>query len=117
MNAAVACPQPRRPGRPPLCPRELAARLVELRRQGLSYEAISDVLNAEGVPTPAGGSIWQRSYVDRLLHTRHVLELQEGDATRMMHLLGRSAGIRVPYLRRSLLVAGIAAAAPSRSGS
>lgn len=77
MNAAVFLPRPRRPGRPPLCPREVAARIVGLRREGLSYEAISDVLNAEGVPTPAGGLIWQRSYVDRVLHTRYAQEVEE----------------------------------------
>jgi hypothetical protein len=33
------------------------------------------ILNAEGLPTPEGRSRWQWSYVDRLLHTRHVEEL------------------------------------------
>lgn len=58
-------------GRPPACPPELLAYVVELRRRGLSYGKISEVLNAEGVPTPDGRPVWQRSYVDRLLHTRH----------------------------------------------
>jgi hypothetical protein len=44
----------RRPGRPPACPLAIVIRVVELRRQGLSYADISVVLNREGVPTPAG---------------------------------------------------------------
>ena len=67
--------QLRRRGRPPCCPLEVAVRAVDLRRQGLSYAEISTVLNAERVPTPAGRSRWQRSYVDRLLHTRYVMDL------------------------------------------
>jgi hypothetical protein len=55
--------------------------IVELRHQGLSYGAISDVLNAEGVPTPSGRPVWLRSYVDRVLHTRYAQELGEGGAS------------------------------------
>jgi hypothetical protein len=32
---------------------------------------ISAILNAEGVPTPAGGFNWTKSRVDGLLHTQH----------------------------------------------
>ncbi|WP_440072254.1 recombinase family protein [Streptosporangium sp. OZ121] len=42
------------------------------RTQGFSLMEIGEVLNAEGVPTPAGRARWAKSYVDRLLHTRHV---------------------------------------------
>lgn len=76
MSAAPSLPQPRRPGRPPVCTYQVVIRVVELRRQGLSYDAISEVLNGEGVPTPAGRPVWGKSYVDRLLHTRHAMEIQ-----------------------------------------
>jgi len=68
----------RRPGRPPVCAREVVIRIIELRRQGLSYSTISAVLNHEGVPTPMGRPVWHKSYVDRLLHTRYAMELREG---------------------------------------
>jgi len=73
-------PAPGRRGRPPCCPRELAVRVVQLRRQGLSYAAISDVLNADGIPTPLGRSRWRKAYVDRLLHTRYVREIMETES-------------------------------------
>ena len=65
----------RRPGRPPSCPAELILRIHDLRREGLSYAAISNELNADGIPTPAGRPRWYRSYVDRLLHTRHARQV------------------------------------------
>jgi hypothetical protein len=49
--------------------------VVDLRRQGLSYAEISVVLNREGIPTPTGRPVWQKSYVDRLLHTRYAKEM------------------------------------------
>lgn len=66
--------RPRR-GRPPRCSRELAIRIIQLWRRGLSYTQIGTVLNAEQVPTPMGGSRWQKSHVDRLLHTRYVQDI------------------------------------------
>lgn len=77
MNAAALAPPPRRRGRPPRCPRDLALQVVMLRRQGLSYEQISAVLNAKGIPTPTGRPRWRKSSVDRLLHTRYVRDLIE----------------------------------------
>lgn len=68
-------PAPKRRGRPPCCPRELAIQVIQLRRRGLSYAKISAVLNADGIPTPAGRPLWQREYVDRLLHTQHVRDI------------------------------------------
>jgi hypothetical protein len=64
-------------GRPPLCPRELAVRVIHLRYDGLSYRQIADMLNAEGVLTPLVSSHWLKSHVDRLLHTRYVMSLAE----------------------------------------
>ena len=70
----------RRQGRPPCCPRELAVRVIQLRRHGLSYAAISAVLNAEGIPTPTGRPRWRKAYVDRLLHTQYVRDIVETEA-------------------------------------
>ena len=51
MNAVIPAPAHRRRGRPPCCPPELAIRIIRLRRQGLSYAAISRTLNADGILT------------------------------------------------------------------
>jgi hypothetical protein len=77
VSAVRPTPAPGRRGRPPCCPRELAIRVVQLRHQGLSYAAISAVLNAEGVPTPTGRPLWRKAYIDRLLHTRYVRDIME----------------------------------------
>jgi hypothetical protein len=69
-----------RPGRPPCCPPEVTAYVVDLHRKGLSLAAISRKLNEEGVSTPVGGSEWSKSCVDRLLHTRHAQEIAEARA-------------------------------------
>lgn len=59
-------------GRPPSCPRAVLRRVIVLREhKKLSLSAISAVLNAEGVPTPAGRARWTKSHVDRLLHTQY----------------------------------------------
>lgn len=77
MSALVPASVNRGRGRPPACSRELAVRVIELRRRGLSYAQICTVLNAEQVLTPMGGSRWLKSHVDRLLHTRWVQEIIE----------------------------------------
>lgn len=64
-----------RRGRPPSCPVAVVQRVIELRRQGLGYGTISRMLNDEGLATPGGGPQWQRSYVDRLLHAKHVAKI------------------------------------------
>jgi hypothetical protein len=69
-------------GRPPRYSRELIVRIIELHRQGLSYERISMVLNDEGVPMPGGGSRWLKSSVDRLLHTKYAREILEDSQAR-----------------------------------
>jgi len=68
--------QPRRPGRPPLCSRETTIRAIELQEQGLSYQKIADVLNAEGRRTPESGSLWLKSSVNRLLYTQYAREMR-----------------------------------------
>lgn len=65
-----------RPGRPPACRRETVIRAIELRDQGTSYQKIADTFNDEGIPTPEG-SVWIKSSVDRLLHTRHAEDLRQ----------------------------------------
>lgn len=80
MSTTYPLVEPRRPGRPPVCRPEVALRIIELRRNGLSYSGISAVLNRDGVATPAGGSVWAKSHVARLLYTRHLSELAERQA-------------------------------------
>jgi hypothetical protein len=75
MSAPFSVSQTRRLGRPPACSQEVIVHVVELRCQGMSYAKISAELNREGIPTPAGRPVWQRSYVDRLLHTRYAQEI------------------------------------------
>jgi DNA invertase Pin-like site-specific DNA recombinase len=48
-----------RPGRPSSTPAALAERIRALRAQGMTLQAICDVLNREGVPTPRGGAEWR----------------------------------------------------------
>lgn len=48
-----------RPGRPSSTPPAVAARIRELRGQGMTLQAICDVLNEEQVPTPRGGAEWR----------------------------------------------------------
>lgn len=52
-------------GRPGLRHRapEVAERIAELRARGLSLRAIAAALEAEGVPTPRGGTQWRPSSV------------------------------------------------------
>jgi DNA-binding transcriptional MerR regulator len=42
---------------------DLQQRILALREQGLSLQAIADRLNAEGVPTVRGGTMWRPSSV------------------------------------------------------
>ncbi len=42
---------------------ELKERIVGMRAQGMTLQAIADVLNAEGVPTVRGGACWRPSSV------------------------------------------------------
>jgi hypothetical protein len=67
-------PAPDRPprGRPGLASRapELSGRISALREQGLSLQAIADALNADGVPTPRGGTHWRPSSVQATLGYR-----------------------------------------------
>ena len=44
---------------------ELQERIAHMRGQGMTLQAIADVLNAEGVPTLRGGAMWRPSSVQR----------------------------------------------------
>jgi DNA invertase Pin-like site-specific DNA recombinase len=62
---AVKRAQGVRLGRPPLLPEALRDRIRAARASGLTLAAIADELNAEGVPTPAGGKRWHPTTVRR----------------------------------------------------
>ncbi len=42
---------------------EVSKRIAAMRQDGMTLQAIADVLNAEGVPTPRGGAQWRPSSV------------------------------------------------------
>jgi DNA invertase Pin-like site-specific DNA recombinase len=48
-----------RPGRPSSTPAPVAARIRELRGEGMTLQGICDTLNAESIPTPRGGAEWR----------------------------------------------------------
>ncbi len=81
MTASSRSRIPKRRGRPPTCPLHVCMRVIDLQSQGLSLNKISKTLNVQGVLTPAGRSTWTKWHVDRLLHTRHVQELRQANAT------------------------------------
>jgi DNA invertase Pin-like site-specific DNA recombinase len=68
---AVKKAQGVRIGRPPVMPKGVVARISHMRTKGLSYRAIADRLNADGVPTAQGGKQWYpatvRSTIQRTL--------------------------------------------------
>jgi DNA invertase Pin-like site-specific DNA recombinase len=61
---------PRRRGRPSSTPQELAERIRGLRAAGLTLQSICDLLNAEQVPTPRGGTHWRPSSLRAILKPR-----------------------------------------------
>jgi DNA invertase Pin-like site-specific DNA recombinase len=56
-------------GRPRTLTAEVVARIVELRKSGLSLERIADQLTGEGVPTAQGGARWYGATVAKVLQT------------------------------------------------
>jgi DNA invertase Pin-like site-specific DNA recombinase len=44
---------------------ELQERIAAMREEGMTLQAIADVLNAEGIPTLRGGAMWRPSSVQR----------------------------------------------------
>jgi DNA invertase Pin-like site-specific DNA recombinase len=63
--------QGRTTGRPAVRDRpELVERITEMRRAGLTLQAIADRLNAEAIPTLRGGAMWRPSSVQAALGYR-----------------------------------------------
>lgn len=58
------------PGRPQSIPDDLADRIRSMRSDGSTLQAICDTLNAEGVPTPRGGSHWRPTSLRAVLRPR-----------------------------------------------
>ena len=54
-------------GRPPSLPGEIRRRIVEMRRQGMTLQAIADQLNSQGVPTAQGGERWYAATVRKVV--------------------------------------------------
>ena len=54
-------------GRPSSTPPALAERIRRLRARGATLQAICDTQNAEGVPTPRGGSQWRPTSLRAIL--------------------------------------------------
>jgi DNA invertase Pin-like site-specific DNA recombinase len=57
-------------GRPQSIPPKLARRIKTMRSRGLTLQAICDKLNAEGTPTPRGGSTWRPTSLRAVLDRR-----------------------------------------------
>lgn len=58
-----------RVGRPSSTPAPVAARIRDLRDQGMTLQAICDTLNAEKVPTPRGGTEWRPTSLRSVLRS------------------------------------------------
>ena len=58
------------PGRPSSTPVALADRIRGMRASGSTLQAICDTLNAEGVPTPRGGTTWRPTSLRAVLRPR-----------------------------------------------
>jgi DNA invertase Pin-like site-specific DNA recombinase len=57
---------------------ELRERIVRMREQGLTLQAIADALNEAGVPTLRGGAMWRPSSVQRAAGYRRPAPQQQG---------------------------------------
>lgn len=57
-------------GRPSSTPVVLADRIRDMRANGTTLQAICDTLNAEGVPTPRGGTTWRPTSLRAILRPR-----------------------------------------------
>jgi DNA invertase Pin-like site-specific DNA recombinase len=57
-------------GRPQSISPKLARRIRLMRSRGLTLQAICDKLNAEGVPTPRGGTTWRPTSLRSILRSR-----------------------------------------------
>jgi len=66
---AVKKAQGVRLGRPPSISAQLARRIVRMRSEGMTLQAIADRLNEDGVPTARGGSMWRPTSLRSVLAT------------------------------------------------
>jgi len=66
-------------GRPRRCPDAVLARVVALRRTGVTLTDIAEALNTDGVLTPGGGHRWYPGHVWRLLRTQDAQQLLRRD--------------------------------------
>lgn len=57
-------------GRPSSTPADVADRIRGLRASGYTLQSICDTLNAEGVPTPRGGTHWRPTSLRAILRPR-----------------------------------------------
>jgi DNA invertase Pin-like site-specific DNA recombinase len=57
-------------GRPSSTPPDVAERIRALRSSGWTLQAICDQLNAEGVPTPRGGTHWRPTSLRAIVRPR-----------------------------------------------
>jgi DNA invertase Pin-like site-specific DNA recombinase len=70
-NASTDVRAARRPGRPSVRDDpELLGRIAAMRAANMTLQAIADQLNAEGVPTPRGGTKWRPSSIQAALGYR-----------------------------------------------
>jgi len=65
---AVKKKQGVRLGRPQSTSPKLARRIRSMRSRGMTLQAICDKLNAEGVPTPRGGTTWRPTSLRSVLN-------------------------------------------------
>jgi DNA invertase Pin-like site-specific DNA recombinase len=66
-------------GRPSSTPPVLADRIRSLRASGWTLQAICDTLNAEGVPTPRGGTQWRPTSLRAIVKPRTEPEPRPGN--------------------------------------
>jgi DNA invertase Pin-like site-specific DNA recombinase len=59
---------------------QLQERIMQMRRQGMTLQAIADQLNAEGVPTVRGGKQWRHSSIQAAAGYRRPRRLIAGTA-------------------------------------
>jgi len=78
--AAVSTGSSRRRGAPRRCPDHVLTQIVELRASGARLTDICLTMNANGIPTPGGGSRWWPSHVHRLLATQDAVSAKQKSA-------------------------------------
>lgn len=61
----------------------LKERILEMRREGRTLQAVADQLNEEGVPTIRGGQLWRPSSVQAALGYRRPRRRREEGGHRM----------------------------------